>query len=62
MKENLYLNLKMTIEYGILALLMGMGAILIGAKEFYNYEQKKYKVHELWWRKSKKIYRSWTTT
>ena len=32
------------------------------AKENYNYEQKKHKVYELLWRKSKKIYRSWTTT
>jgi hypothetical protein len=46
MKENLYLNLKMTIEYGILALLMGMGAILIGAIIIWwviNYNEKKNK-------------------
>ncbi len=46
MKENLYLNLKMTIEYGILAFLMGMGAILIGAIIIWwviNYNEKKNK-------------------
>ena len=46
MKENLYLNLKMTIEYGILAFLMGMGAIFIGAIIIWwviNYNEKKNK-------------------
>jgi hypothetical protein len=48
MKENLYLNLKMTIEYGVLAFLMVMGAILIGALIIWwviNYNEKKISSH-----------------